>query len=332
MTQRIAVVGAGAVGGHLAARLARAGHQVSVVARGAHLDAIKANGLVFEAGEERHVANVKASARGSDLGQQDVVFVAGKAQHLPALVAEIPPLLGPETPVVFAINGVPWWYFHRFGNHRWTRIERLDPGGAIEACVPRERVIGAVIYSSNAVAAPGVIRNVTPNRNRFVLGEPDDTQSARVTKIAALLTETGLEAPVAGSIRREIWSKLLVNMGNSAACCLTGATVGQMLGNAEAVQVARRINEEAVQVAAKHGIELTPGYSPEQVKATLSSPVSGHKPSMLQDLEAGKPIELDAQFVVPQDFAREAGIATPTLDTVIALLRLRAEIAVAASR
>lgn len=327
MTQRIAVVGAGAVGGHLAARLARAGHRVSVVARGAHLAAMQANGLVFEAGEERHVAKVAASARGADLGAQDLVIVAGKAQHLPGLAAEVPALLGPDTPVVFAINGVPWWYFHRFGTRPWARIDQLDPGGAIEAHVPRERVIGAVIYSSNTVPAPGVVRSVTPKRNRFVLGEPDDAPTPRVQKIAALLSETGLEAPVAPEIRREVWSKLLVNMGNSAACCLTGATVGAMLRDADAVKVARRINEEAVQIAAQHGIDLKPGYSPEQVQASLSSPVSGHKPSMLQDLEAGKPIELDAQFVVPQGFARAAGIATPTLDTVIALLRLRARVA-----
>jgi 2-dehydropantoate 2-reductase len=327
MTQRIAVVGAGAIGGHLAAKLARAGNQVSVVARGAHLEAIRANGLVFEAGSERYVAKVNASQRGADLGPQDVVFVAGKAQHLPGLAAEIPPLLGPDTPVVFAINGVPWWYFHRFGNRPWRRIERLDPDGAIEANVPRERVLGAVVNSSNAVTAPGHVHNVTAHRNRFLLCEPDDTRTARAEKISALLTATGLEAPIAENSRRELWQKLLVNMGNSAACCLTGATVGEMLRDGEAVQVARRINEEAVQIAASHGIALQPGYSPEQVKATLGSPVSGHKPSMLQDLEAGKPIELDAQFVVPQDFARDAGIATPTLDTVIALLRLRAQIA-----
>lgn len=330
MTQRIAVVGAGAVGGHLAARLARAGNQVSLVARGAHLAAIKANGLVFEAGDNRYVAEVKASDRGADLGEQDIVFVAGKAQHLAGLAAEIPPLLGPDTPVVFAINGIPWWYFHRFGNRPWARIERLDPGGAIEMKVPRERVIGAVIYSSNTVPAPGVVRSVTPNRNRFALGEPDDSKSARIEKISGLLAETGLEAPIVDNIRREVWSKLLVNMGNSAGCCLTGATVGQMLSDAEAVKVARSINEEAVQLAAKHGIELAPGYSPEQVKASLNSPVSGHKPSMLQDLEAGKPIELDAQFVVPQEMAHAAGIATPALDTVIALLRLKARVATAA--
>lgn len=327
MTQRIAVVGAGAIGGHLAARLARSGNDVSVVARGAHLAAIQANGLVFEAGSDRYVARVTASARGADLGPQDVVFVAGKAQHLPGLAAEVPPLLGPDTPVVFAINGVPWWYFHRFDNRPWARIERLDPGGAIEANVPRERVLGAVVNSSNAVTAPGVVRNVTAARNRFLLCEPDDTRTARAEKISALLAATGIEAPIAENSRREVWQKLLVNMGNSAACCLTGATVGAMLRDPEVVKVARRINEEAVAIAASHGIALAPGYSPEQVKATLGSPVSGHKPSMLQDLEAGKPIELDAQFVVPQDFARAAGIATPTLDTVTALLRLRADIA-----
>jgi len=324
---RIGIVGAGAVGGHLAAKLAKAGHTVSLLARGAHLQAIQRDGLRFESGETRVTIKPAASDDPRNLGAQDVVFVTAKANSLGGLAPLIPPLLGPDTPVVFALNGIPWWYFHRFGNHPWRRIERLDPGGALERSVGLERAVGCVVYSSNAVLAPGVVQAVNPTRNRFVLGEPDNTRTARVERIAKLFQGTDLDVPIDTDIRKTVWSKLLQNMGNSAGCCLTGGRIGEVLSDHELVQVARSINEEAVAIAASHGIELPPAYGPEQVKATLASPIAGHKPSMLQDLEVGKPMEIDAQFVVPRDFAREAGIATPVLDTATALLKARARLA-----
>ncbi len=328
MSQRVCIVGAGAVGGHLAAKLARAGHRVSLIARGAHLAAIRANGLHFT-GKESFSVPVAASDNAADLGPQDVVFVTAKAQHLTGLAERIPPLLKADTPVVFALNGVPWWWFHRFGDRPWMPIERLDPGRLVERTVGLERVIGCVIYSSNTIDAPGHCRNVNPQRNRFILGEPDDSKSDRVKAVAALFAATDLDTPVAESIRQEVWQKLLTNISNSGVCCLTGGTVGQTMSDPACVDVARAINHEAVAIAASQGLKFTPGYGPEAVAATLASPVAGHKPSMLQDLEAGKPIELDAQFRVAQDFARAAGIATPTLDTVIALLGLRARLATA---
>lgn len=329
MGKKVCIVGAGSVGGHLAAKLAKAGHQVSLIARGAHLAAIQANGLQFT-GKETFTVPVAASDDAADLGPQDVVFVTAKAQHLTGLAQHIPPLLKADTPVVFALNGVPWWWFHRFGNRPWTPIERLDPGQVVERAVGLERVIGCVIYSSNTIDAPGKCRNVNPQRNRFILGEPDDSKSERVQAIAALFKDTDLDTPVAENIRQEVWQKLLTNISNSGVCCLTGGTVGQTMSDPACVAVARAINHEAVAIAAAQGLVFKPGYGPEQVAATLASPVSGHKPSMLQDLEAGKPLELDAQFRTAQDFARTAGIATPTLDTVIALLGLRAKIATGA--
>lgn len=328
MSQRVCIVGAGAVGGHLAAKLSRAGHDVSLIARGPHLEAIRANGLHFT-GKDSFTAKVAASGNAADLGPQDVVFVTAKAQHLTGLATHIPPLLKAGTPVVFALNGVPWWWFHRFGDRPWTPIERLDPGRLLERTVGLERVIGCVIYSSNTIDAPGRCRNVNPQRNRFILGEPDDSKSDRVKAVAALFKDTDLDTPVAENIRREVWQKLLTNISNSGVCCLTGGTVGQTMSDPACVAVARAINQEAVAIAASQGLVFKPGYGPEAVAATLASPVAGHKPSMLQDLEAGKPLELDAQFRTAQDFARAAGIATPTLDTVIALLGLRARLATA---
>lgn len=321
---RVCVVGAGAVGGHLAAKLARNGATVSLIARGAHLEAIRRDGLRYEAGGDSFVTRPRASQDPTELGEQDVVLVTAKANSLASLAPLIPPLLGRDTPVVFATNGVPWWYFHRFGNHAWRRIERLDPDGVLERHVGLERAVGCVVYSSNALEGPGVVRNVTPARNRFLFGEPDANNGKRAERVAALFQGTDIEAPVEPDIRKTVWNKLLVNMSNSAGTCLVGGRIGETMSDPGVGQMARRINEEMVAVAATHGIALTPGYTPEQIKATAASPVAGHKPSMLQDLEAGKPMEIDAQFVVPQEFAREAGIATPVFDTALALLRAKA--------
>jgi 2-dehydropantoate 2-reductase len=324
---RVCIVGAGAVGGHLAAKLGKAGQTIGLLARGAHLEAIRRDGLRLESGSEVIHVRPQASADPRELGPQDVVFVTSKANSLAALAPILPPLLGPDTPVVFAQNGVPWWYFHRFGNRPWRRIERLDPSGELERAVGLERVIGCIVYSSNMMVAPGVLRSMTPKRNRFALGEPAGGTTDRVERLAKLFDGTGLEVPVEPAIRQQVWGKLLTNMGNSAACCLTGGNIGQALSDPEVVAVGRAINVEAAAIARSHGIEVTPGYTPEAVQTTLGSPVAGHKPSMMQDLEAGKPMEIDAQFLVPRDFAREAGIATPVLDTVAALLKAQARLA-----
>jgi 2-dehydropantoate 2-reductase len=323
---KVGIVGAGAVGGHLAARLAKAGETVSVLARGAHLAAMQRDGLQFENVAGDFTVRVNASDDPHALGVQDVVFVTVKANTLATVAPLVPPLLGPETPVVFAQNGIPWWYFHRFDNRPWRRLARLAPDGALERAVGLDRVIGCVIYSPNELVAPGVVRNTLP-RNRFIIGEPDGSRSQRIERLAAMFSAAGVEAPVDLDIRRHVWSKLFSNMANSATTCLTGGTIGQMLTDPEVVAMSRQMNVEASAIARSHGLDVQPLFTPELVSATLNSPVAGHKPSMLQDLEAAKPMEVDAQFLVPRDFAREADIATPVLDAVSALVKARARLA-----
>ncbi|MBV8170083.1 MAG: 2-dehydropantoate 2-reductase, partial [Alphaproteobacteria bacterium] len=217
---KICIYGAGAVGGHLAVRLARAGNEVSVVARGAQLEALKARGAALLLGGERLSAPVRASDDPAQLGKQDVVITTVKAPGLAPIADKLPALLGPETPVVYALNGIPWWYFHGAP----TRPKRpdlgfLDPGGNLARQVGLERTIGCVIYSANAVVEPGVVQSNTAE-NSFILGEPDGKVTPRITKIAEAIKAAGPDAPIPKDFRREIWSKLLSNAAQAPVCCL----------------------------------------------------------------------------------------------------------------
>ncbi len=324
--KRVCVFGAGAVGGHLAVRLAAKGVAVSVVVRGAHLAAIRARGLTLVSGGARRTVRVAASDRPAELGPQDLVISTLKATALSALAAGIGPLLGPETPVVFAINGIPWWYFAGLAEDGRTRpdLSRLDPGGALAAAVGPRRTIGGVIYSPNAVSEPGVIDNKESTSQRLVLGEPDGADSARVRAIASLLADDVLAAPVTTDIRREVWTKLLANISGATIASLIGAGLGAAMGDENLAAVGRALRFETAAVAAAWGAK--PAVDPAQRVASVR-PEAGHKPSMLQDLEARRPMEIDAIVRAPQAFARAAGVATPTLDVVGALLVARARAA-----
>ncbi len=314
---RICVFGAGAVGGHFAAQLAASGHEVSVVARGAHLEAIRRNGLTLLKGEQRIVAKVNAAEDPKELGPVDFVLVALKATALGALAERVRPLLGKDTAVVFAQNGIPWWYAQGLSAQRPKPpdLARLDPGGALAKAIGADRIIGGVIYSANEVLEPGVVRNNAPGRNVLVLGEPDDMRTERVKRLAAALEKSSVSAPIESDIRRSVWAKVVINLASSSTGVVTGGTVKEDLADPAIADLRKRMQEEARAVAAAHGVS-TEG-APLPPPHTGGGPV--HKTSMLQDYELGRPMEIDAILMAPLWFARAAGVATPVLDTVIAL-------------
>lgn len=315
---RIAVFGAGAIGGYLAAKLAAAARtEVSLVARGAHLDAIRAGGLRLVENGAESVHQVRAAARAEELGPQDVVLLALKAQGVTGALDQIAPLLGPGTAVVTLQNGVPWWYFHGLGG-AWEgrRIEAVDPGGRIWDRIGPERAIGAVVYPAAEVDAPGLVRHV--DGRRFTLGEPDRTKSGRVTAIAAEFVAAGLQAPVRDDIRGEIWVKLWGNLCFNPISALTGATLEAIVADDGTRALARAMMLEAKAIAETLGVRF-----PIDVDRRIrgAGEVGAHKTSMLQDLERGRPMEIDALVTAVQELGRLTGHPTPMIDAVLALVR-----------
>jgi 2-dehydropantoate 2-reductase len=269
-------------------------------------------------GAERHCARVRATDRPDSLGIQDVVFVALKSSVLPEAAPAMAPLIGPDTAVVFAMNGIPWWYLYRCPENGLPHpdLSRLDPGGVLARTVGPERVIGCMINSANEVVEPGVIRNSPGTLNKFTLGEPDGTVSRRVEAIAAAFECAGVQAPISTGIRVEIWDKLLRNLSTSPICALTGEAIGVIGRHDELLDLAKALMAEGLATARAHGI--TPEVTVE--RAYGKRPSSPHKSSMLQDFERGRPPEIDGILTSVQAFARTAGIATPHLDTATALV------------
>lgn len=320
---RICIFGAGAVGGHLAARFAAAGHEVSVFARGAHLEAMNRRGIELRSGDEVVRAKVTGSERASALGTQDVVFVTLKANLLPLLAANVAPLLGRDTPVAFVQNGIPWWYAQGLSRDRPRPpdLSKLDPGGAIAKAVAAERVIGAVVFSANHVAAPGVIENATPGRNMLTVGEPDDRQSERINALRQAIGAARMHSPKNSDIRQSLWSKLVLNLGSSTLCLLSGLTVGEMVSDPALGRIRDRISAEGFEIAKAHGIEVE--GAPKRPGGQTPG-VVGHKPSMLQDYERGRPMEIESQIMTPLAFARAAGLEVPSFELAATLAAHRA--------
>ena len=320
---RICIFGAGAVGGHLAARFAAAGHEVSVLARGAHLEAMNARGIELRSGDEVVQAKVRGSDRASALGRQDIVFTTLKANLLPLLAENAAPLLGPDTPVAFVQNGIPWWYAQGLGKERPAPpdLSRLDPGGALARAIVPERVIGAVVFSANHVAAPGVIQNSTPGRNMLTVGEPDDTGSERIRGLRAMISAAALHSPDTDDIRQSIWSKLVLNIGSSTLCVLTGLSVGELMSDPVLGRIRTRISAEGFAIAAAHGIAIE--GAPKR-PGGQSAGVIGHKPSMLQDYEFGRPMEIESQIMTPLAFAHSAGLDVPSFELAATLAARKA--------
>lgn len=326
---KVCVYGAGAIGGHIAVMLARAGNDVSVVVRGAHGEAVAANGLTLLKGEERLHAKVRAHNDPAQLGEQDVVFVTVKATVLPALAGTFDPLLKPDTPIVFALNGIPWWYSLKAppAPTPLPELDMLDPGGRLAASVDIDRVIGCVVRSGNEVVEPGVVRNSTIDRNLFTIGELDGDVGGRITAIGGMLEFAGLQAPVVDNIREALWTKLVTgNMVQTSLCSIVRSPLSAF-ADAELRDLRREMMLEGIAIARAYSIELDlPFEVPER---TISSQ---HRPSMLQDIELGRPVETDAILAAPRRLARAAGIATPHLDTVAILLSHIAAKARASSR
>ena len=310
---RICVFGAGAVGSHFAVRLALSGHDVSCVMRGPHLAAVKANGLTLRVGGVEFKAKVKASDDPAALGAQDVVISTLKATGLASLATGLQPLLRDDTAVVFAQNGVPWWYdIGLAANHPPVPdLAFLDPGGRLRAAIPKQRIIGGVVFSSNEIVAPGVAANLSPERNRLLIGECDDRPSERIARLRAALNEASIESPDVAEIRETIWSKLLTNMSMSVLCMLTGQTARAVRDDPALADVIPRLLDEANSVAQR--------YIPDVKRVTRSGPAPDHKPSILQDYELGRAVEIDVLVRAPAAFARAAGLATPMLDMMAAL-------------
>lgn len=311
------IFGAGAVGGHLAARLAAAGAAVSAVCRGAQLAAIREQGITLHIAEERYHARLNATDRPEELGPQDIVIVTVKSSVLPELAPQIATLCGPDTAVVFAMNGIPWWYLYRAESKAPPPdLSRLDPDGALARAVGHERVIGCMINSANEVIAPGVIRNSPMTKNKFTLGEPDGSVSRRIRAISDWLEAHGVPAPITETIRVEIWDKLLRNLATSPICALTGEPIAVVGRHPELYETSRSLMREGLSVARAHGIDVADNFQ----SSYGARPTSPHKSSMLQDFERNRPPEIDGILTSVQAFARAAQVPTPTVDAVTSLV------------
>ena len=307
---KICIFGAGAIGGFMGAKLAEAGADVSLVARGPHLAAMRANGLTLIEDGEKRTVSVNAAENPSDLGPQDYVIVTLKAHSVPPVVGKMAPLIGPETTVVSGVNGVPWWYFYKHGGAlENTKLKTIDPGDAQWIGFGPEKVLGCVVYPAAEVIEPGVIKHI--EGNRFSLGEPDGSKSDRAVALSKALIGAGLKAPVRPRLRDEIWVKLWGNLSFNPISALTGATLDVLCTEPGTRSVARAMMVEAQEVAEKLGVKF-----PIDVDRRLDggAAVGAHRTSMLQDLEMGRPMEIDALVGSVQELGRITDTATPTID------------------
>ena len=315
---RIVIAGAGAIGGYIGAKLTRAGADVVLHARGPHLAAMRERGLRVTSPEGDFEVRPRVTADLASLGPADVVILGVKAHSLTALAPSLRPLLGPDTVVVSTQNGVPWWYFQGSGGELDGLIlERVDPGGVIAAAIEPRRVVGALAYFSTDLAAPGVIHHT--EGNRISLGEPGGERSERVRRIAEALIAAGLRAPATTRIRHEIWVKLLGNVAFNPISALTGATLEEMVRHPEVAGVVRAVMTETEAVAARLGIELPVSIDQRMAGAEK---VGAHKTSMLQDHEAGRPMEIEAVVGAVVELGDRLGVAMPATRTVYGCVKL----------
>jgi len=312
------IVGAGAIGAYIGARMARAGFDVTLHARGPHLAAMQQNGVHVRSADGDFHVQPKLVGSLEDAGCADVVFLGVKAHSLPQLAPQLKPVLGPDTTVVSTQNGIPWWYFQGFGGE-WDdlRLERIDPGGIISAAIEARRVLGSIVYFSTEIVAPGVIQHI--EGNRISLGEPGGERSDRSRRIAEALVASGLRCPVTTHLRQEIWVKVLGNSSLNPVSALTRSTLVQMLRDPGVAGVIRNIMQEVAAVSQKLGIELP--VSIEQRMAGAEK-VGEHKTSMLQDLEAGRPMELEALVGSVVELGERVGVPMPYTRAVYHLTKL----------
>ena len=318
---KICIYGAGAIGGLIAGRLALAGHEVSVVARGAHLTAIREKGLRILSGEKETSAKIKSDSNPAMLGPQDCVIVAVKAQNLPEVAAAIGPLVGPDTSIVTAMNGVPWWFFDRlaFGDGK-LRLESLDPGGALSRAMPTSRIVGCVVHLAASTPEPGVIRHSMGER--LILGEPGGKNTARTHAIVAALREARFEAVATEFIEKDFWVKLLGNISFNPVSALTLATANRLIADEYVKAYMVSIMHECLAIGRAVGVDAA--IDPE-ARMDMARKLGAFKPSTLQDMEAGKKLEIDGLLIGTLEIARKAGVAAPFTESLAGLARLRAE-------
>jgi 2-dehydropantoate 2-reductase len=315
------IAGAGAIGGYLGAKMARAGTDVTLFARGAHLRAMQDHGVRVKSVEGDFEARPRVAGTLEEVGLVDVIFLGVKAHGLTQLAPQLKTVMGPDTAVVSTQNGIPWWFFQGFGGP-WdgTKLERVDPGGVISEAIEARRVVGSLVYFGTEIEQPGIIRHT--EGNRISLGEPDGTRSDRCRRIAETLTAAGLRCPVTTRIRHEIWVKILGNVAFNPISALTGATLVKMARDPDVSKLVRKIMEETEAVAAKLGLELP--ISIDQRMAGAEK-VGEHKTSMLQDLEAGRPLELEAVVGAVVELGERMDVAMPHTRTVYACAKLLSE-------
>ena len=312
------IVGAGAIGGYIGARMARAGLDVTLFARGPHLRAMQENGVLVKSADGDFEARPRIVGSLDEAGTADVVFLGVKAHSLPQLAPLLQPVLGADTTVVSTQNGIPWWYFQGFGG-QWEglRLERIDPAGVIAAAIEPRRVVGSIVYFSTEIAAPGVIQHI--EGNRISLGEPDGSRSDRCRRIAEALVASGLRCPITTHLRQEIWVKIMGNASLNPVSALTRATLGQMMRDPGVSGVIRNIMQEVEAVSQKLGMELPVSIDQRMAGAEK---VGEHKTSMLQDLEASRPMELEALVGSVVELGESVGVPMIHTRTVYSCAKL----------
>ncbi|MDB5762509.1 MAG: 2-dehydropantoate 2-reductase [Herminiimonas sp.] len=320
---KIAIVGAGAIGGYVGAKLALAGEDMTFIVRGENLSAIRKNGikLIDNDGSEHVAGNVKATDDYAEAGAQDLVILAMKAHQVEAVCGEVEKLCGPETAIVTMQNGIPFWYFHRHGGTlQGTHLKSVDPTGKIQKAIPAERIIGCVVYPASELVAPGVVRHIAGER--FPIGELDGAETERSGKISDCFNNAGLKAPVLDNIRSEIWLKLWGNLTFNPISALSHSTLVDICRFPLTRDLAASMMLEAQEIAKKLGIEFRVGL---ERRIAGAEKIGRHKTSMLVDIEAGRPTEIDALVGSVLELARLTGTPTPHIDAVYALVKLLAK-------
>lgn len=319
---KVCIYGAGAIGGWIGVKLARAGCEVGVVARGATLQALQQHGLRLQQGGEILSAPVRASASPAELGVQDLVVVAVKAPAMAEVARAIRPLLGPQTIVLTAMNGVPWWFFQGFGGaHAGARLKAVDPDGSIAEAIPAAHIVGCVVHASCALREPGFVQHHFGNK--LIIGEPSGEQTPRVRQLSALLERAGFETVLSEQIQKDAWYKLWGNMTVNPVSAMTGATTDRILDDPLVLNFISAVMLEAREIGARVGIPIA--QQPED-RHQVTRKLGAFKTSMLQDVEAGKPVEIDALVTVVKEMGEMTGVPTPFTDALLGLSRLHARV------
>ncbi|CDY76042.1 2-dehydropantoate 2-reductase [Caballeronia glathei] len=316
---KICVYGAGAIGGYMGAQLARAGAEVSFVARGPHLAAMQANGVRLQVDGEEHTVKVRCTNNPAELGPQDYVIIALKAHSVPGVVDLMPPLLGPDTAVVTAVNGLPYWYFHEHGGEfAGTTLQSVDPGGKQWNVLGPERAIGCVLLPAAEISEPGVIKHVYGKK--FPIGEPNGKITPRLQAFHDIMAAADMEAPMRENIRDEIWLKLWGNLCFNPISALTHATLDVLTSDPGTRALSKAMMLEAKDIGDKIGVNFRVDV---EKRINGAGAVGAHKTSMLMDCEAGRPMEIDPLMSVVQEIGRLVKVDTPMIDAVLALIKLR---------